>query len=160
MKNNKLLAIIGALVIVVLGAIAFSTLGNKSKDAAASGVAKVGVLQYVTHASLDEIYKGIQAGLAEEGYEGDKIAIDFMNAEGDQSKVATMSKQLVSNGNQLLIGIATPAAQGLASATSDLPIIMGAITDPVGANLVKDLKKPGGNITGVSSSCSKGWLIF
>ena len=49
-----------------------------------------------------------------------------------------------------MIGIATPSAQGLASATKDKPIVMGAITDPVGAKLVKDLKKPGGNITGVS----------
>ena len=78
------------------------------------------------------------------------LKIDFMNSEGDQSKVATMSKQLVANGNDLVVGIATPAAQGLASATKDLPVIMAAITDPIGANLVKDLKKPGGNITGVS----------
>lgn len=63
-----------------------------------------------------------------------------MNSEGDQSKVATMSKQLVANGNDLVVGIATPAAQGLASATKDLPVIMAAITDPIGANLVKDLK--------------------
>ncbi|MGC4432699.1 ABC transporter substrate binding protein, partial [Streptococcus suis] len=34
--------------------------------------------------------------------------------------------------------------------TTELPIIMGAVTDPVGANLVTDLKNPGGNITGVS----------
>ena len=61
-----------------------------------------------------------------------------------------MSKQLVDKDNQVLIGIATPSAQGLASATKDKPIVMGAVTDPVGANLVKDLKKPGGNITGVS----------
>ena len=96
------------------------------------------------------IYKGIQDGLAEEGYKDDQLKIDFMNSEGDQSKVATMSKQLVSNGNDIVVGIATPAAQGLASATKDLPVIMAAITDPIGANLVKDLKKPGGNITGVS----------
>ena len=69
-----------------------------------------------------------------------KLKIDFMNSEGDQSKVATMSKQLVANGNDLVVGIATPAAQGLASATKDLPVIMAAITDPIGANLVKDLK--------------------
>ena len=73
-----------------------------------------------------------------------------MNAEGDQSKVATMSKQLVENNNDVLIGIATPAAQGLASATKDKPVVMGAVTDPAGANLVKDLKQPDGNITGVS----------
>ena len=57
---------------------------------------------------------------------------------------------MVSNGNDVVVGIATPAAQGLASATKDLPVIMAAITDPVGANLVQNLEKPGGNITGVS----------
>lgn len=100
---------------------------------------------------MDEIYKGIKDGLAEGGYKtADNLEIDFMNAEGDQSQVQTMSKKLVANGNELLIGIATPAAQGLANATTDVPIIMGAVTDPVGANLVSDLKQPGGNITGIS----------
>ena len=61
-----------------------------------------------------------------------------------------MSKQLVANDNDVLIGIATPSAQGLAAATKDKPIVMGAVTDPVGANLVKNLDKPGSNITGVS----------
>ena len=40
----------------------------------------------------------------------------------------------------VVVGIATPAAQGLASATKDLPVIMAAITDPVGANLVQNLE--------------------
>ena len=46
--------------------------------------------------------------MAEEGYDKDKIEIEFLNAEGDQNKVATMSKQLVQNNNDVLIGIATP----------------------------------------------------
>ncbi len=61
-----------------------------------------------------------------------------------------MSSQLVSENNDVLIGIATPAAQALANATSTVPIVMGAVTDPVGANLVKNVNKPEGNITGVS----------
>ena len=151
MKNKRVLGMIGGLAAVVVAAVAFSTMsGQKDTSASKSDTVKVGVLQFVSHPSLDLIYQGIQDGLAEEGYKGDKVSIDFMNAEGDQSKVATMSKQLVANGNQALIGIATPAAQGLANATSELPVIMGAVTDPVGANLVKDLKKPGGNVTGVS----------
>ena len=153
MKNKRLMTILGLLAILVIGGMAYSSLSGKSngsKTADDSKTVKVGVLQYVSHPSLDLIYKGIQDGLAEEGYKGDKIKIDFMNAEGDQSKVSTMSKQLVSNDNDVLIGIATPSAQGLAAATKDKPIVMGAITDPVGANLVKNLEKPGGNITGVS----------
>lgn len=112
---------------------------------------KVGVLQYVSHAALDEIYQGIQEGLAEAGYKvDDNLKLDFMNAEGNASHVQTMSKQLVENKNQVLVGIATPAAQGLAAATKELPIIMGAVTDPLGANLVQSIAEPGRNVTGVS----------
>ena len=152
MKNKRLLAVLAVLAVLVGGSLIYSSLnkGGGSKSTTDKKTVKVGVLQYVSHPSLDLIYKGIQEGLAEEGYKADDIEIDFMNAEGDQSKVATMSKQLVSNDNDVLIGIATPSAQGLASATKNKPVVMGAITDPIGANLVKNLEKPGGNITGVS----------
>ncbi|NQJ22233.1 ABC transporter substrate-binding protein [Streptococcus suis] len=150
MKNKNLLATIVALTVMVVAAL-FMTQKEQTRQSASSEKVKIGVLQFVTHDSLDEIYKGIKAGLEEGGYSTtDNLDIDFMNAEADQSQVQTMSKKLVDNGNELLIGIATPAAQGLANATTELPIIMGAVTDPVGANLVKDLKNPGGNITGVS----------
>ncbi|HEL2377105.1 TPA: ABC transporter substrate-binding protein [Streptococcus suis] len=150
LKNKNLLATIVALTVMVVAAL-FMTQKEQSNSSTLTEKVKIGVLQFVTHDSLDEIYKGIKAGLEEGGYTTtDNLEIDFMNAEGDQSQVQTMSKKLVDNGNELLIGIATPAAQGLANATTELPIIMGAVTDPVGANLVTDLKNPGGNITGVS----------
>ncbi|HFI0420303.1 TPA: tryptophan ABC transporter substrate-binding protein [Streptococcus suis] len=150
MKNKNLLATIIALTVMVVAAL-FMTQKEQSNSSTSTEKVKIGVLQFVTHDSLDEIYKGIKAGLEEGGYSTtDNLDIDFMNAEADQSQVQTMSKKLVDNGNELLIGIATPAAQGLANATTELPIIMGAVTDPVGANLVTDLKNPGGNITGVS----------
>lgn len=150
MKNKNLLATIIALTVMVVVAL-FLTQIEQNNSTNSTEKVKIGVLQFVTHDSLDEIYKGIKAGLEEGGYTTtENLSIDFMNAEGDQSQVQTMSKKLVDNGNELLIGIATPAAQGLANATTELPIIMGAVTDPVGANLVTDLKNPGGNITGVS----------
>ncbi|HEM3467101.1 tryptophan ABC transporter substrate-binding protein [Streptococcus suis] len=150
LKNKNLLATIVALTVMVIAAL-FLTQKEQNNSSNSTEKVKIGVLQFVTHDSLDEIYKGIKAGLKEGGYiTTDNLEIDFMNAEGDQSQVQTMSKKLVDNGNELLIGIATPAAQGLANATTELPIIMGAVTDPVGANLVTDLKNPGGNITGVS----------
>lgn len=150
MKNKNLLATIIALTVMVVAAL-FLTQKEQNNSTNSTEKVKIGVLQFVTHDSLDEIYKGIKAGLEEGGYTTtENLSIDFMNAEGDQSQVQTMSKKLVDNGNELLIGIATPAAQGLANAMAELPIIMGAVTDPVGANLVTDLKNPGGNITGVS----------
>ena len=107
--NKRLIGIIAALALVVGGSLVYSNLTKQeTKTETANKTAKVGVLQFVSHPSLDLIYQGIQDGLAEEGYKGDQLKIDFMNSEGDQSKVATMSKQLVANGNDVVVGIATP----------------------------------------------------
>ncbi|MFA9413533.1 MULTISPECIES: tryptophan ABC transporter substrate-binding protein [unclassified Streptococcus] len=150
MKNKRLAFIFGGLLALVVLAVG-SQLLRPSSEKHQTDKVKVGVLQFVTHEALDDIYRGIKAGLKESGYtEGSNLQIDFLNSEADQSKVQTMSQTLVNNKNQVLIGIATPAAQGLASATKDIPIVMGAVTDPVGAKLVKDLTAPDGNITGVS----------
>ncbi len=94
---------------------------------------------------------GIKEGLKESGYtEGDNLTIEFQNGQADQSKLATMSQQLLNKDADVLVGVATPAAQALANVTQDVPIVLGAVTDPVGANLVADMDQPGGNITGVS----------
>ena len=61
-----------------------------------------------------------------------------------------MSEKLVSEKNDILVGITTPATLSLANATKDIPIIMAGITYPVEAGLIKSEDKPGNNITGVS----------
>lgn len=74
MKNKRLVTILGLLAVLAIGGIVYSSLnskGNTTKTSGDSQTVKVGVLQYVSHPSLDLIYKGIQDGLAEEGYKGD-----------------------------------------------------------------------------------------
>jgi len=111
----------------------------------------VGILQYVSHPALNEIRRGIVDGLEENGYtEGENLTIEYQNGQADQSKLETMSQQLVQDTPDALVGIATPAAQSLANTTEDIPTVLGAVTDPVGANLVDDMDEPGGNLTGVS----------
>ena len=149
MKNKRLIWTLIFLAILTLGSIGTDLFKKEHQDA--NKVVKVGILQFVTHDALDQIEKGIEDGLKEAGYKGDKVKITLLNAEGDQSKIQTMSKQLVNDKNDVVIGIATPAAQGLAAATKDIPVIMGAISDPVGAKLVKNLKHPEGNVTGTSN---------
>ena len=149
MKNKRLIWTLVFLAILTIGSIGTDLFKKEHQDA--NKVVKVGILQFVTHDALDQIEKGIEDGLKEAGYKGDKVKITLLNAEGDQSKIQTMSKQLVNDKNDVVIGIATPAAQGLAAATKDIPVIMGAISDPVGAKLVKDLKHPEGNVTGTSN---------
>ena len=79
-------------------------------SALAEGVT-VGVIQYATHPSLDNCYEGFVQGLAEGGYvEGDNLTIDFQNAMGDMANSDMQAKTMVSNGEDMLVGIATPSA--------------------------------------------------
>ena len=149
MKNKALIGTLAVLALLVVGVLFVSQ--KQDSSTSEDKVVKIGILQFVTHDALDEIERGIEDGLADAGYEGSNVELTVLNAEADQSKIQTMSKKLVDDGNDVVIGIATPAAQGLASATSDIPVIMGAISDPVGAKLVKNLDKPEGNVTGLSN---------
>ena len=113
----------------------------------------VGVLQLVEHASLDAAYEGFIAGLADAGLvEGENLTIDFQNAQADQSNMVTISERFVKNKVDLILAIATPAAQAVAAATTEIPIVFTAVTDPVEARLVESLEAPGTNITGVSDA--------
>jgi len=160
-KNKGILGFAVVLLVVLLGALVYNTLQKSSlKTTNTQQVAqtttqdkkvKLGVLQLLSHPALDAIYQGIQDELAKEGYEASKnLEIDFQNAQGDQSNLASMSEKLVSNKNDVIVGITTPATLSLANVTKDIPIVMGGITYPVEAGLIKDEKKPGNNITGVS----------
>lgn len=98
----------------------------------------VGILTMMHHPALDQIQKGVVAGLAEEGYRnGKNIKVEYQNANGDQGNLNTMANKLVNDHAKVIVGITTPACQALANATKDIPIVMGGIGDPVGAGLVK-----------------------
>lgn len=150
MKINKIFVSFVVLLVCVLGYGIYSH--NKGEDKKVENKeVKVGVLQLLSHPALDQIYKGLEDGLAKEGYEiGKNVKIDLQNAQGDQSNLASMGQKLVSDNNDILVGITTPATLSLSNATKDKPIIMAGITYPVEAGLIKDEKNPGNNITGVS----------
>ena len=114
---------------------------------------KIGIVQYVEHPSLDTIRESIIAELAKEGYvEGQNLEIEYENAQADQSNLNSIASKFVGDDVDLIVAIATPAAQSMAAATSDIPIIFSAVTDPVGAKLVEDLEHPTGNVTGTSDA--------
>ena len=114
-------------------------------------VFRIGVNQLVSHAALDASYQGFVDALAEAGYvDGEKITIDFQNAQGDQSIANTIATKLVNDNNDLILAIATPSAQAMANATKDIPILITAVTDPEGSGLVETNAAPGGNLSGTS----------
>lgn len=100
----------------------------------------VGILQTMSHPALDQIHKGIIQGLKEEGYINHKnIKIDFQNAQCDQSNLKSMSDHFQNQNAAVTIGIATPAVQSLANESGNTPVIMGAVSDPIGTSLVKSM---------------------
>ena len=150
MKINKIFISFIVLLVCVLGYGLYSSNKGEEKNVEEKKV-KVGVLQLLSHPALDQIYKGLEDGLAKEGYTvGKNLQLDLQNAQGDQSNLVSMGQKLVSDNNDLLVGITTPAALSLSNATKDKPIIMAGITYPVEAGLIKSENNPGNNITGVS----------
>ena len=112
---------------------------------------KIGILQQLEHGSLDSAREGFVKALADNGYvDGENIEIDYQNAQGDQSNLSTMSERFVNNESDLVLAIATGAAQSIASKTDEIPVLFTAVTDPLDAGLVASNEAPGANITGTN----------
>lgn len=142
---------------LVLLAACFVGCGETQKpsvtDAAAEkDVYKVGVIQYVSHPSLDNCYTGICEGLREKL--GDKVDITLQigsDASAD-ADCATYAAQFVAGGCDLIVAIATPAASSAFAAAEDknTPVVFCAVSDPVAVGLVNTLEVPGYNCSGTS----------
>jgi len=62
-----------------------------------------------------------------------------------------IARKFVGDRPDVILAIATPSAQTVVSAArGSIPVVFSAVTDPMGAKLVNNMKKPGGNVTGVS----------
>ena len=158
-RNRKMMAVVLTLMLA-----AFAGCGSEKPAeqpaAAETDVKTVGIIQLVEHPSLNMIYEGTVASLAEQGFvDGENITIDYQNAQNDATNQQTICQKFVSNNYDLIIAIATPAAQTAAGRTQDIPIVFAAVTDPVAAGLVDDLNHPGGNVTGTSDAVSASAIM-
>ena len=116
-----------------------------------SGKIKIGILQLVEHDALDQARKGFVDGLEELGLvDGKNIEIDYENAQGEQANCCLLSNKLINKKSDLILAIATPAAQAIANATKNIPILVTAITSPESAGLVESNEKPNSNVSGTS----------
>ena len=123
---------------------------TESTEASADTV-KIGVIQYMVHASLDEAYEGFVDGLEEAGYvDGENIEIEFQNASGEVSNCQQICDVFANSGTDLVLAIATPAAQAAVNVfqETEVPVLFTAVTDAVGAGLVESNEAPGKNVTG------------
>ncbi len=113
----------------------------------------ISVNQFVEHPSLDAVLKGFQDSLKAQGVEA---AFAVHNAQANMATANQIAAQIAGESPDMVLAIATPSAQACALASKKspglarTPLLFTAITDPVGAGLVRSLDRPGANITGVS----------
>jgi putative ABC transport system substrate-binding protein len=111
---------------------------------------RIGVL-LVAASPGDILGQQFRQGLAEAGYsEGRDVVIEWRSAQGDYSRIPSLVADLVKRKVDVIVVETTPAALAAKNATSDIPIVMTIVSDPVGSGLVTSIARPGGNVTGFS----------
>jgi putative ABC transport system substrate-binding protein len=131
-----------------LGAVVALALGGA---ATAQELKTVAVTAIVEHPALDAARNGIRDELAAAGYEeGRNLDFLFESAQGNPATAAQIARKFVGDAPDVIVPISTPSAQAVVGATKEIPVVFTAVTDPVGAKLVANLERPGGNVTGMS----------
>ena len=133
-----------------------STSTAASSEAASSAVAgetfKVGIVNYVDHASLNQIVESVESRLDELGAEKG-VTFDYAdyyaNAQADQSNLNQIGADLVGDGVDVIVAVATPTAATMLAAVedTDIPVVYSAVTDPAAAGFDGEE-----NITGTSDA--------
>ena len=104
----------------------------------------------VEHPELDAVRDGIKKSLNDNGYSGDNLKFTYESAQGKPDIAAQIARKMVGDNPDIIVAIATPSAQAAVTASSSIPVVFSAVTDPLAAKLVPTLEKPGGNVTGLS----------
>lgn len=133
------------------------TAESTEEEAAEGTVYKVGIVQYVDDASLNQIEKAIEAEL---DAKSEELGVTFdyadytFNGQADSTVLNQIATDLIADEVDIVIPIATPPAMIMQSATEDnqIPVVFSAVSDPVGAGLIEDVEAPGANITGTSDA--------
>ena len=136
-----------------------TTDGKDAKTEVASDAQtyKVGIIQYVDDASLNQIVDSLEKQLdvlAEEKGVTFEYEDYYCNGQADSTTINQMVSELINDEVDILVPIATPTAMICQAATEDnqIPVVFAAVSDPEGAGLVASNDAPGSNVTGTSDA--------
>ena len=103
-------------------------------------------------AGLQERDKAFLKGLQELGYvEGKNLIIEYRFADGKFERLPELAAELVRLDVDVIVAAVTQASIAAKAATKKIPVVMMAVSDPVGSGLVTSLARPDANVTGTSS---------
>ena len=135
-----------AAIVILAGA---ATAGGATKGAPKL---HVGVLIAQSGPSETQTVRGLRDGLKELGHkERDNIVIEVKDLKGERAALQAAAAELVKKKVEIIFTIGTRATQAAMAATRDIPIVFRHTADPLAIGLVKNLKQPGGNVTGVAA---------
>lgn len=138
-----------AVMLAVIMMLAFAGCGETQNEK--NSVLKIGIIQYMSHPSLDNCYNGVISALESSGLQ---YTVDYQIGSGNSadSDCTNFAKNMVAANYDMIIAIATPAAKSAFAATDDteIPVIFCAVSDPVAAGLVENMDAPGYLCTGTS----------
>ncbi|MCQ2414323.1 MAG: ABC transporter substrate-binding protein [Clostridia bacterium] len=143
---KKIVSVLLLIALCTLAVLPLASCGKQKK-------LTVGIVNYVDDASLNQIADNLRSRLSEIATEnGTEIEVLYQNCNADTNVLNQILTDYITRGVDLLIGITTPVAVAMQSATEDLdiPVLFSAVSDPVGSGLVDSLTAPGGNLTGTS----------
>ena len=129
----------------------FALVGCSENKNDGSSVLKIGIIQYMSHPSLDNCYNGVIEALEDSGLD---YTVDYQvgSSSSADADCTNFAKNMVAANYDMIIAIATPAAKAAFAATDDteIPVIFCAVSDPIAAGLVESMEAPGYLCTGTS----------
>jgi putative ABC transport system substrate-binding protein len=113
-------------------------------------VPRIGILSPAANEATP-IFDAFRKGLRDLGYvEGRTIVLDFRLAKGNTDALAGLAAELAHIPVDVIVVDATPAVRAAFDVTRTIPIVMGAAGDPVLLGFAASIRRPGGNVTGMT----------
>lgn len=149
----KKVFLLGLLIFLVGIGVFFYKNPSGNGDANKSQLPVVAITQIIHHNTLDQVYKGLEEGLKEAGYEnGRTLQLIYENANGNLSVAAQIGTHFLTKKPTVLVALSTQSAQILMpiAQQNNIPLVFSAVTDPISAKLVDQWTITNKGVTGVS----------
>ena len=164
MKKKIISMMMMSAMMLSLGACGAEADNNGTSDNTDKDTYKVGIIQFVDDASLNQIESNIEKELDAKAQE---LGVFFeyedytYNGQADATTLNQIATELIEEKVDVIVPIATPTAQIVQSATEEnqIPVVFSAVSDPVGAKLVASMDAPGANITGTSDALNTNTIM-